>query len=87
MTDRFRKKDVVQRLARHMGIDEQTPEVWLDVHSDTLSEAFKKGRNVTLPNLSGFYVPPHRESWAFKSNPGQKLRALFGWSSSYRGEL
>lgn len=55
MTDRFRKKDVVQRLARHMGIDEQTPEVWLDVHSDTLSEAFKKGRNVNGIKIAIIY--------------------------------
>jgi hypothetical protein len=27
------------------------------------------------------------QTWAFKFNPGQKLRALFGWSSSYKGTL
>ena len=24
-----------------------------------------------------------QKSWAFKFNPGQRLRALFGWSSTY----
>ena len=33
------------------------------------------------------YVRPERESWVFKFNPSQRLRALFGWSSSYRGPL
>ena len=35
----------------------------------------------------GFYVSPRGDTWAFKFNPGQKLRALFGWSSTYKGEL
>jgi Bacterial DNA-binding protein len=87
MTDRLQKKDVVHRLARRMGTDEQTAAAWLGAFTDTLYEAFKEGRSVTLPGFGGFYVRPHREAWAFKFNPGQKLRALFGWSSSYKGEL
>jgi DNA-binding protein HU-beta len=87
MTDRIQKKDVVQRLAHRMGTDERTAETWLDAFTETLYEVFKEGRSVTLPGFGGFYVRPHRESWAFKFNPGEKLRALFGWSSSYKGEL
>jgi nucleoid DNA-binding protein len=87
MCDRMQKKDVVRRLARRMGTDERTAEVWLDAFTETLYEAFKADRSVTLTGFGGFYVRPHREAWAFKFNPGQKLRALFGWSSSYKGEL
>jgi hypothetical protein len=29
---------------------------------------------------------PEPESWVFKFNPGQRLRALFGWSSTYSGK-
>jgi len=42
---------------------------------------------VTLPGFGGFYVRPEPESWVFKFNPGQRLRALFGWSSTYAGKL
>jgi hypothetical protein len=87
MTDGLQKKDVRHRLARRMGTDEQTAAAWLGAFTDTLYEAFKEGRSATLPGFGGFYVRPHREVWAFKFNPGQKLRALFGWSSSYKGEL
>jgi DNA-binding protein HU-beta len=87
MSERIQKKDVVQRLAQCMGTDEQTAEVWLDAFTETLYGAFKEGRSVTLSGLGGFYIRPHRDSWAFKFNPGQKLRALFGWSSSYKGKL
>jgi DNA-binding protein HU-beta len=87
MTDRIQKKDVVHRLARRMSTDERTAEAWLDAFTEALYEAFKEGRSVTLPGFGGFYVRPHRESWAFKFNPSQKLRALFGWSSTYKGQL
>ena len=87
LSERIQKKDVVHRLAQRMGTDERTAEAWLAAFTETLYEAFKEGRSVTLPGLGGFYVRPHRDSWAFKFNPGQKLRALFGWSSSYKGKL
>ena len=55
--------------------------------TETLFDAFKEGHSVTLPGFGGFYVSPRGQTWAFKFNPGQKLRALFGWSSSYKGKL
>jgi Bacterial DNA-binding protein len=87
MNDRLQKKDVVHRLARRMDTDELTAEACLGTFVDTLYEAFKAGRSVTLPGFGGFYVRRHPGAWAFKFNPGQKLRALFGWSSSYKGKL
>ena len=87
MSDRIQKKEIIQRLAQRMNTDEKTAEVWLEAFIDTLYEAFKEGRGVTLPGFGGFYVKPKGETWAFKFNPGQKLRALFGWSSTYKGNL
>jgi Bacterial DNA-binding protein len=87
MTDRIQKRDMVQRLARRMSADERTAELWLDALTETLYEAFKQGKSVTLPGFGGFYVRRHREAWVFKFNPGQKLRALLRWSSSYKGDL
>ena len=87
MTNRIQQKDVVQLLARRMSTDEQTAEAWIDAFTETMYEAFKAGRSVTLPGFGGFYVRPQHEAWAFNFNPGQKLCALFGWSSSYKGQL
>ena len=42
----------------------------------TLYESFKAGESVTLQGFGGFYVRPESASWAFKFNPGQRLRAL-----------
>ena len=87
LSGRIQKKEVVRRIAQRMGADEKMAEAWLDAFTDTLYEALKEGRSVTLPGLGGFYVRTERETWVFKFNPAQKLRALFGWSSTYKGKL
>ena len=66
MTDRLQKQDVVHRLAQRMGTEERTAAVWLDALTETLYDAFKEGRSVTLPGFGGFDVRPHRAAWAFK---------------------
>lgn len=87
MPSRIEKKEVIRRIAQRMNADEQSAEAFLEATIDTLYQAFKAGESVTLPGLGGFYVRPEPDSWVFKFNPGQKLRALFGWSSTYTGEL
>jgi DNA-binding protein HU-beta len=47
----------------------------------------KGGEGVSLRGFGSFYVRAERDSWVFKFNPSQRLRALFGWSSTYRGPL
>jgi hypothetical protein len=59
-------------------------EVNLAHRKDTV---FKSGKGLSLSGFGGFYLDRRRESTAFKFNPGQKLRALFGWSSKYKGKL
>ena len=87
MAGRIEKQELVCRLAVRMHSDETTAAAWIDGVVETLSESFKAGESVTLPGLGGFYVRPEPESWVFKFNPAHRLRALFGWSSTYRGEL
>jgi len=87
MSERWQKKDVVRRLAERTDTDEKLAEAWLDAVTDTLYEAFKGGHSVTLPGFGGFYLKRRGKSCAFKFNPGQKLKALFGWSSTYKGKL
>ncbi len=50
-------------------------------------QTFWSGTGLTLPGLGGFYLDRRREGWAFRFNLAQRLRALFGWSSTYRGPL
>lgn len=84
---RVGKPEVAKRLAKRMGTDERTATAWVDALTDTLYEAFKAEESVTLPGFGSFYVRWERSSWVFKFSPAQKLRALFGWSSTYKGDL
>jgi DNA-binding protein HU-beta len=85
MPDRIKKEEFVRRLAARMNTDEATATAWLDGVTETLYETFQAGESVTLPSFGGFYVRSEGETWVFKFNPGQRLRALFGWSSTYKG--
>jgi DNA-binding protein HU-beta len=87
MVERIDKGELTRDLAARMGADEETAAAWIDGFIDVLYENIKAGRGVTLKGLGGFYVQRKRPTWVFRFNPGQKLRALFGWSSKYKGEL
>lgn len=87
MTERMKKDEFVRLLAAKMETNEGTAAAWVDGVVETLYESFKEGKSVTLPGFGGFYVRPESESWVFKFNPAQRLRALFGWSSTYNGDL
>jgi DNA-binding protein HU-beta len=87
MDERIQKKEIVSRLAVRMKTDEKTSALWLDAMLDVLYESFMQGQSVTLSGFGSFYVRPERERWVFKFNPSQKLRALFGWSSTYKGGI
>jgi len=87
ISERIEKKAFVQQLAKRMNADEAVATEWLDATLDTLYENFKAGRGVTFKGFGGFYVKPRGRTWAFKFNPGQKMKALFGWSSTYKGKL
>jgi nucleoid DNA-binding protein len=87
ISERIEKKAFVQQLAKRMNSDEAVATEWLDATLDTLYENFKAGRGVTFKGFGGFSVRPKGRTWAFKFNPGQKMKALFGWSSTYKGKL
>jgi DNA-binding protein HU-beta len=87
MAKRIQKQDIVKRVASLLSVSESVSEEYLDAVLETLYEAFKAGESVTLPNFGSFYLDRRRSGCVFKFNPSQKLRALFGWSSTYKGSL
>jgi DNA-binding protein HU-beta len=88
MSDNFKKKEFVKLLADKMKADEKTAEMWVDAFTDILCDCFKQGRGVVITNLGTFYLRiTSRGDTIFRFNPAQKLRSLFGWSSTYKGNL
>ena len=85
MTERIQKDELARRLAERMQTDKATANAWIDGVVETLYESFQAGESVTLKGFGSFYVRPERSTWVFKFSPSQRLRALFRWSSTYKG--
>jgi DNA-binding protein HU-beta len=85
MVERIQKDELARRLSVRMQTDQQTAVIWIDALVETVRESFQAGESITIKGFGNFYVRPERSGWVFRFNPGQRLRALFGWSSSYKG--
>jgi DNA-binding protein HU-beta len=88
MSENVRKKEFISLLAQKMKVSDKTAEIWVDAFSATLFECFKGGRGGVITNLGTFYLRiTGRGDSIFKFLPSQKLRALFGYSSTYKGNF
>ena len=87
MTERLEKAELVVLVAERVQRDAETVGEVVDATLTEIYEALKRGQSVSLRDFGSFYVRPERNTWVFKFNPSQRLRKLFGWSSTYRGEL
>jgi len=87
MGDRIDKKKLVSLVSQRVHRKGEVVEKIVDTFLDEIYDALKRGEGVSLRDFGSFYVRPERASWVFKFNPSQRLRKLFGWSSTYRGEL
>lgn len=85
MSDRIEKPQVVHLVAQRTDRDHAIVEEVLDAALEEIYAALKRGESVSLRNFGSFYVRPGPEQWVFRFNPAQRLRKLFGWSSTYRG--
>jgi len=87
MSDRIDKQELVERVSQRAGQNAETVTKIVDATLEEIVQALKRGECVSLRDFGTFYVRPERESWCFKFNPSQRLRKLFGWSSTYKGEV
>jgi DNA-binding protein HU-beta len=87
MTERSSKESLLERVVERTGVAPDVGAVVIDAFLDEIYQAIKQGQSVTLRNFGTFYVRPERSAWVFKFSPSQKWRALFGWSSTYKGAL
>ena len=86
-SERIDKEELIERVARRVVKDPGTVGEIVDATLEEVYQALKQGECVSLRNFGTFYVRPEQGSWVFKFNPSQRLRALFRWSSTYKGEL
>ena len=81
------KKDLVKRISSKVNSKPKEVELIVDATLEEIYQSLKQGESVNIRNFGTFYIKHHRDSVAFKFNPGQKLRKLFGWSSTYKGDI
>lgn len=87
MTARPDKESLIERVVERTGVAPDAGALVIDAFLDEIYQSIKQGQPVTLRNFGTFYVRPERSAWVFKFTPSQNGRALFGWSSTYKGEL
>ena len=87
MSNRIEKTEIVQRVARKTGMAQIEVEQVVDATFEEIYNALKKEERVSIRNFGTFYIDVRRSGTVFKFNPSQRLRALFGWSSTYKGDL
>lgn len=83
MSERMDKSALAVRVADRLGEEAAQVERILDAALEEIYASMK----VALRSFGTFYVDRRTSDTVFKFNPSQKWRKLFGWSSSYRGEL
>ena len=87
MGNKIKHKEFVSLYAKKMNCKKENAEKYMSGFIETLYHAFKNGESVTINNFGNFYVSQKRESTAFKFNPSQKLKAILGWASLFKGEI
>ncbi|MHB8646853.1 MAG: HU family DNA-binding protein [Thermomicrobiales bacterium] len=87
MAERVAKKDLVRLVSQRTNRETETVEEIVDATLEEIYEALKRGESVSLRNFGTFYVRVEWQSWVFKFTPSQRLRRVFGWSSTYTGPL
>ncbi len=82
-------KEFLKAYAREMEVSEATAAEYIQGMMNVLYPEFQKGESVTIQHLGRFYCRHSRSSGqkVFKFTPAQKLKAILGWSSSYKGKL
>lgn len=79
------KQELIQRVSARITEKTNTVEKVIEATLEEIHDSLGRGESVTLKNFGTFYVRVEREKWVFKFNPSQRLRRLFGWSSTYKG--
>ncbi|MEA5551916.1 HU family DNA-binding protein [Anabaena cylindrica UHCC 0172] len=78
------KKELVHRVGQRINKENGTVEEIIDATIEEIYESLKQGESVSLRNFGTFYVRVEPKTWIFKFNPSQRLRKIFGWSSTYK---
>ncbi len=87
MADRITQKELITRISERTDKSEEEVELIFNATIEEIYQSLKRQENVVIRNFGKFYIRERSSGTVFKFDPSQKLRALFGWSSTYKGNL
>jgi len=87
MADKINKTELIKRIASKTKKDETEVELIVDATLEEIYQSLKNRETVTIRNFGKFYIRDRSSGTIFKFDPSQKLRAIFGWSSTYKGDV
>lgn len=81
------EKELITNVVNKTGLDTKTVEKVFNASIEQIVQSLKDCESVTIKNFGRFYVRPgDGDTMVFKFSPAQRLRKIFGWSSTYKGE-
>jgi DNA-binding protein HU-beta len=83
----MKNDELIQNVSVRTGLDHKTVNLVFDATLDEIYTSLKRCDSVTLKNFGTFYIRDGHGQQVFKFNPSQRLRKLFGWSSTYKGDV
>jgi DNA-binding protein HU-beta len=83
----MKNEELIQNVSARSGLDRHTVNLVFDAILDEIYNSLKHCESVTLKNFGTFYIREGHGQQVFKFNPSQKLRKLFGWSSTYKDDV
>ena len=83
------EKELIPKIVEETGVKAEVVQKVFDAAVEQITQALKDCESVTIRNFGRFYVRMgyHSDSMVFKFSPAQRLRKIFGWSSTYKGEV
>lgn len=82
------EKELIPNIVKETGIKVEVVEKVFNATMEQIVQSLKDCESVTIKNFGRFYIREgrHSDSMVFKFTPSQRLRKIFGWASTYKGE-
>ena len=82
------EKELIPNIAGEAGVEIEIAERVFNATIEQIVQSLKSCESVTIRDFGRFYIRPgDSRTMVFKFSPSQRLRKIFGWSSTYKGKV
>ena len=84
----MKDKELIQKIATRLGKSEEEVGLVVNAWIEEIVASLRRVESVTIRNFGTFDIREGSgRTRVFKFSPSQRLRKLFGWSSTYKGDV